>query len=182
MEILRTPLDGCVEIRPPVRADDRGAFVKPFHRETFAANGLPVEWAEVFWSTSRRGVVRGFHFQRPPDDHAKLVFCVHGEVHDVALDLRRGSSSYGRTASVTLSRVAGNGLLIPAGFGHAFQALTDDATLVYLVTSVHSPENDAGVRWDSAGLDWPLPVTGVSPRDAALPRLDTLTTPFGERS
>jgi dTDP-4-dehydrorhamnose 3,5-epimerase len=178
MQLEATEIAGCQIVRPPLHRDQRGAFAKPFARSAFAEAGLATEWHECFWSSSRRGVVRGFHFQRPPVAHEKLVFCVSGAVADVALDLRVGSPTYGRTVSVELRADDGVGLYLPIGLGHAFQALTDDAVLVYLVSSSHAPAEDAGVRWDSVAHAWPLPVVGVSPRDEALPVLDAFASPF----
>ncbi len=178
VETVVTPVSGCVELRPPRRADSRGVFVKPFSREAFAQLGLSVDWHELFWTCSRRGVVRGFHIQLPPHDHAKFVFCVAGTTHNVALDLRRDSPAYGKSAVVALSAKEGNALYMPSGVAHAFQALTDDATLVYLAGSAHAPSHDHGGRWDSAGFEWPLPLTEVSERDAALPLLGEFDSPF----
>lgn len=178
VELDATAIPGCVLVRPPRHEDARGAFAKPFARAAFAEAGLATEWHECFWSSTRRGVVRGFHFQRPPAAHDKLVFCVAGAVADVALDLRLGSPTYGRAASVELRAAEGAALYLPRGLGHAFQALTEDAVLVYLVSSAHAPADDAGVRWDSAAHVWPLPVVGVSDRDAALPPLGAFASPF----
>lgn len=178
MDFRETALAGCIEIRPPVQRDHRGQFAKPFHVAEFTARGLPAHWAEVFWSTSNRGVIRGFHFQLPPHEHAKLVFCVAGVAFDVALDLRSDSPTYGQSANVMLSAAEGNALLIPAGFGHAFQAVADQTTLMYLVSSVHAPTHDSGVRWDSAGVSWPEGNATVSARDASLPRVEEFISPF----
>jgi len=153
-------------------------FAKPFAAPEFAARGLPTRWAECFYSRSGRGVVRGFHAQLPPVAHDKLVACLAGAAFDAVLDLRPASPTYRRTATVTLRVGDGQALLIPAGVAHAFQALAYDTLLLYLTGSPHDAARDAGVRWDSAGVPWPLPVAAVSPRDAALPPLVDFVSPF----
>lgn len=178
MQALPTALPGCLLLQPRVLADERGSFVKPFTREAFKALGLATEFAEQYYSHSKRGVVRGMHFQRPPAEHDKLVYCVHGEVFDVVLDLRVGSPTHGQAASFTLSAQQGNALYIPAGMAHGFCATSELATLVYNVTSGYAPEYDSGVRWDTIGVDWPAASPLVSPRDAAFAALADFDSPF----
>lgn len=177
VEMTETGLPGCLVLQPRVLEDARGRFVKTFHDGAFRALGLEANFVEQYYSHSHRGVVRGMHFQRPPAQHAKLVYCVQGEVFDVVLDLRRGSPTYGQARSVTLSARQGNAIYIPAGFAHGFCA-TSDATLVYNVTSGYAPEHDSGVRWDSIGIDWPAGTPLVSPRDAVFAALADFDSPF----
>lgn len=175
--VTPSALPGCVALQPRVLADARGRFVKTFHAEAFRALGLETAFVEQYYSHSQAGVVRGMHFQRPPAQHAKLVYCTAGEVFDVVLDLRVGSPTYGQAATFTLSAEQGNALYIPAGLAHGFCALVE-ATLVYNVTSVYAPEQDDGVRWDSIGVDWPVAAPLVSPRDALFPALADFASPF----
>jgi dTDP-4-dehydrorhamnose 3,5-epimerase len=177
-ETRETGLQGCLLLQPRVLDDARGRFVKTFHNEAFRALGLETGFVEQYYSHSHRGVVRGMHFQKPPAQHAKLVYCVHGEVFDVVLDLRSGSPTYGETRSFTLSAEQGNALYIPAGMAHGFCATSELATLVYNVTSVYAPEHDDGVRWDSIGVEWPTASPLVSPRDAAFVALADFQSPF----
>lgn len=177
-ELTSAVLAGCFEIRPRVHVDARGSFVKVFHRDLFRAHGLETDFAEEYYSQSRRGVVRGMHFQVPPADHVKVVYCVHGEVFDVLLDLRVGSPSYGKVASFRLSAEQGNYLYIPKGVAHGFCAISETAIMVYKVGTVHDPEHEAGVRWDSIGIEWPVADPIVSERDARLPRLADFKSPF----
>lgn len=178
MELIPTSLSGCLEIRPFYVQDERGAFVKTFHAERFAEAGLPVDWREEFYSSSRKGVIRGMHFQTPPHDHEKLVYCVQGRVLDVVVDLRRLSPTYGRHAAVELHAAKGNGLFIPKGIAHGFLALTDDVLMTYKVTSVHAPAHDAGIHWNSFGLDWGVEDPIVSVRDRAHPPLGEFVSPW----
>jgi len=178
MQATPTALPGCLLLQPRVLQDDRGSFVKPFTAQDFGALGLATQFAEQYYSHSRRGVVRGMHFQRPPAQHAKLVYCVHGAVFDVVLDLRAGSPAYGQAASFTLSAEEGNALYIPAGMAHGFCATSELATLVYNVTSAYAPEHDSGVRWDSIGVDWPVQAPLLSPRDLTFAALADFDSPF----
>jgi dTDP-4-dehydrorhamnose 3,5-epimerase len=178
MELIPTSLPGCVEIRPFFAQDDRGTFVKTFHAERFIEAGLPVDWREEFYSSSRKGVIRGMHFQTPPHDHEKLVYCMQGRVLDVVVDLRRHSPTYGRHVAVELDAAKGHGLMIPKGMAHGFLALTDDVLMAYKVTTVHEPANDAGIHWNSFGLDWGIDQPIVSARDCAHPPLGDFVSPF----
>lgn len=178
MELIPTALEGCFQVSPFFAQDDRGTFVKTFHAERFSALGLPIVWREEYYSNSRKGVIRGMHFQTPPHDHEKLVYCIQGQVLDVVLDLRTGSATRGRHIAVKLDAAHGQGLMIPKGMAHGFLALTEDVLMAYKVTSVYAPENDAGIRWDSFGLNWGVDQPIVSTRDRAHPKLSEYNSPF----
>ena len=180
-ELQAQALPGCFEIQPRVFDDARGRFVKCFHKDAFAELGLHTDFAEEYYSHSRRGVVRGMHFQVPPAEHVKLVYCVQGEVFDVVLDLRVGSPTYGKTATFRLSAVQGNLLYIPKGLAHGFCVTSEVATLIYKVSTVHAPQQDSGVLWSSLDVDWPM--TGAAPavvsvRDAAFLPWSDFKSPF----
>jgi dTDP-4-dehydrorhamnose 3,5-epimerase len=178
MELIPTSLPGCFEVRPFFAHDERGTFVKTFHAERFAAAGMPVDWREEFYSSSRKGVIRGMHFQTPPHDHEKLVYCMQGRVLDVVVDLRRASPKFGRHVAIELDAARGHGLMIPKGMAHGFLALSDDVLMTYKVTTVYAPSNDAGVRWDSFGLDWGVQDPIVSQRDRKHPAFAEFDSPF----
>jgi dTDP-4-dehydrorhamnose 3,5-epimerase len=177
-EISPTPLDGLLTVTPLQRPDPRGRFVKLFHAPSFAAAGLCTDYREQYLTTSHRNVLRGMHFQTPPHDHAKLVYCLSGRVLDVALDLRRGSATFGLAFSAELDGDADQGLYIPRGFAHGFLTLSAEAALHYFVETAHAPDHDTGVRWDSFGFDWPIQAPLISPRDAALPPWERRESPF----
>ena len=177
-EVTPTDLPDLFAVAFKRRADPRGFFVKTFHAEAFAEAGLPTDWRESYYSLSHRNVLRGFHFQVPPADHHKLVFCVEGRVLDVVLDLRRDSPSYGRCASRELDGAAPSGIMIPKGCGHAFLTLSDTALLVYNVSTVYTPAADRGIAWNGAGFDWPIADPLISDRDASFPSLRAFETPF----
>lgn len=178
MEFEELGLPGAWVVRPRVLADARGSFVKTFHLPTFAAHGLRTDWAEEYRSSSRPGVIRGMHFQTPPADHAKLVFCLEGEVLDVVVDLRRGSPTHGEHRSITLDAATGTGLYIPSGCAHGFLSVGDTSTMYYKVTSVHAPDRDAGLAWDSFGFAWPVAEPILSERDRGHPPLAAFASPF----
>lgn len=173
-----TTIAGCYEIQPRILADARGAFVKTFHAEWFAELGLATHWAEQYYSVSQKGVLRGLHFQTPPHDHAKLVYCIAGEVLDVAVDLRKGSPTYGQHVALTLSATQGNMIYLAPGLAHGFYTLSDSATLVYNVTTVYTPSHDSGIRWDSVGIAWPDGEPRISERDQAFSLLADFVSPF----
>ncbi len=153
--------------------DARGVFLEHYRRSVFAAHGIPDEFVQDNLSRSRQGVLRGLHYQRPPRAQGKLVSVLRGEIFDVAVDLRRGSPTWGRWVAVVLSDRAHQALYVPPGFAHGFCVLSTDADVFYKVTQEYAPELDAGIRWDDPDLaiPWPVAVPVVSARDAALPLL-----------
>lgn len=176
--VIKTALPGCMELLPRRLEDERGCFVKVFHRDTFSRLGFAADFPEEYYSTSRRHVIRGLHFQTPPAQHAKLVFCTYGRVLDVAVDLRAGSPSFGQHVALELSATKANMLYLPEGVAHGFCVLSDQATMIYKVSSQYSPENDKGILWSSAGIEWPTTNPILSQRDRSHPRLDEFETPF----
>jgi dTDP-4-dehydrorhamnose 3,5-epimerase len=178
MQIIPTAIAGCYQIIPTILRDERGSFVKVFHEDIFHQHGLAVEYAEEYYSVSHGNVLRGLHFQTPPKEHAKLVYCVQGAVLDAALDLRRGSPSYGRHLTLELSAANGHMLYLPVGLAHGFYTLSEQATMVYKVGSTYSPQHDAGVLWNSAGIAWPTDQPLLSPRDRQFAALADFDSPF----
>lgn len=178
MKLLLTAIAGCYQLVPNVFRDERGAFVKVFHEEVFREHGLRTDFAEEYYSVSRERVLRGLHFQTPPHEHAKLVYCPQGSVLDVAVDLRVGSPSYGQHIGVELSEANANMLYLPAGLAHGFYTTSTQATMVYKVTSVYAPAHDGGILWSSAGIDWPDADPILSERDRQFPALADFASPF----
>lgn len=178
MKVIETAIPGCLILRHPVPRDERGMFAKPFHAPSLESRGLNFHVAECFWSESMAGIVRGMHFQRPPFDHAKIITCQHGRAWDVVVDVRQGSPTYGQSIGIELEAGDGQAVLIPSGCAHGFQALLDATLMLYLVSRAHAPDHDSGIRWDSCGIKWALPVNSVSLRDSALPSLQDFASPF----
>ena len=177
MQVEETGIPGCYLVRPRLIQDARGAFAKTFHSEQFEALGMRTDWREEYFTTSRRGVVRGMHFQLPPAEHAKMVYCVAGEVVDVVVDLRRGSPTQGEHRAFRLAGLD-LGLYIPVGCAHGFASVSDESTMFYKVTSVHAAEQDAGIAWDSFGFEWPVEAPILSDRDRKHPSLSDFRSPF----
>ena len=178
MELKKTLLEGCFEIKPITSIDQRGTFTKTFHRKEFERFGLNSNWKEDYYTYSKKHVIRGMHLQLPPSDHFKLVHCLYGEVLDVLLDLRSSSPSFGKTHSLKLSSKEKNGVYICKGIAHGFLSLTEKSLLTYKVSSAHSPTHDSGVSWNSFGFDWPVKNPIISDRDRTLQELKNFNSPF----
>jgi len=178
MRIVNEPFPGLFVIEGFRHTDARGVFVKAFHAVQFRRMNINFEPREEFFSSSRRNVVRGMHFQLPPHDGEKLVYCSQGKFLDVLIDLRAGSPTYRQVTTVELN--AERPLLIfqPRGIAHGFLAREEGSVMTYLTSAVHHPPADGGVRWDSIGFAWPCTDPLVSARDLALPHLEEFDTPF----
>lgn len=164
MDILKELLPGCFLLKAKRFEDERGCFVKTYNEGLYKTLGIDMNIREEFYSVSRKNVLRGMHFQLPPHEHEKHVYCTHGVVRDVLLDLRTGPT-YGNVASVELSGCNGRILFIPKGIAHGFLALTEEALMLYKTSTVHAPQADYGIQWDSFGFDWGQVDPIVSTRD-----------------
>jgi len=178
MQIENTQIPGCFVISLRKQNDSRGHFVKWFSRHAFDEAGLVNDWAEVYGSVSQRGVIRGLHFQSPPEGHAKLVYCLSGHALDVVLDLRQRSVSFGKHIKIELSGASPLAVYVPLGCAHGFLAQADQTLMFYQVSSGYAPEFENGIRWDSAGIDWPTRAPIISSRDHELPHLANFVSPF----
>ncbi len=178
MKIISTKIPGCFELFPDIHKDLRGVFVKTFHFKTFKKFGLNSSFKEQYYSISVKNVIRGLHFQMPPYEHAKLVYCLKGVVMDVSLDLRVGSPFYKKHISINLDAKKNNMVYIPPGVAHGFCSIKSDSTLVYNTTTVYNPKKDSGVHWDSAGISWPIKKPIISERDLNLINLKNFKSPF----
>ncbi|WP_291005267.1 dTDP-4-dehydrorhamnose 3,5-epimerase [Hoeflea sp.] len=168
---------GPMLVRRMPRVDDRGAFARIFCAEALAEIGWPGPVAQINHSrTVRRGTVRGLHFQLPPHAEAKLVVCIRGAVLDVAVDIRPDSPARYAHAATELSAETATAMYVPEGFAHGFQALSDDVELIYVHSAPYMAEAEAGLRHDDPrlGIAWPLPVTGMSARDASFPLIESV--------
>ena len=178
IQFTATKLAGCFVVQFPAFSDRRGFFVKTLQRSAFEAEGLEADFSEVFYTTSWNDVLRGMHFQIPPSDHAKLVYCTSGSIFDVALDLRVGSPSYGQHEVYELSDRFNNAVYLPRGIAHGFYVRFAPSVVVYHVTSEHNPEDDQGIRWNSFGAPWPVVDPVISDRDAGFPSFADFKSPF----
>jgi dTDP-4-dehydrorhamnose 3,5-epimerase len=163
--------------------DDRGWFSETYNAPKMISLGVTTTFVQDNQSYSKfAGTIRGIHFQSPPHAQAKLVRCIAGRIMDYAVDLRKGSPTFGHYVCAELSAAAGNQLFIPVGFGHAFVTLEDDAVVAYKVSDVYSPECEGGIIWNDPDLsiDWPLGDAGavLSAKDQILPQLSQFDSPF----
>jgi dTDP-4-dehydrorhamnose 3,5-epimerase len=166
MKLIETKLSGCYLIQPKVFRDGRGSFVKTFHNGIFRDYKL------------EKNVLRGLHFQIPPHDHTKLVYCLFGQVIDVVVDLRVGSPTYGKYETFELSQENAYLAYIPPGFAHGFCVTSKKAIMVYNVSTVYVPEHDSGIRWDSVDISWPVASPIISGRDQEFLAFAEFESPF----
>jgi dTDP-4-dehydrorhamnose 3,5-epimerase len=167
-----TPISGAFVIEPEPVEDERGFFARTFCRDEFNRQGLnPCVALCAISFNARRGTLRGMHLQAPPHAEAKLVRCARGAMHDVLLDLRRGSPTFGRWWAVEMTPEAGRLVYVPEGVAHGFQTLEPNTEVSYQMSCAYAPEAATGVRWDDPafGIEWPLEVTSISARDRELP-------------
>jgi dTDP-4-dehydrorhamnose 3,5-epimerase len=168
MNIIKTALSGVLIIEPKLFGDPRGFFLETFQAERYAEAGIPGPFVQDNLSRSSYGVLRGLHLQNP-NAQGKLVTVLRGSVRDVAVDIRRGSPTFGRHVSVELSEDNRRQFWVPRGFAHGFVVLSDSADFLYKCDALYSPKDELIVRWDDPGLgiDWGIPNPIVSARDAA---------------
>jgi dTDP-4-dehydrorhamnose 3,5-epimerase len=172
MRFVETPLAGAFVIEIEPHQDERGLFARTFCRDEFVAVGLPGDFVQASVSHNlRRGTLRGLHYQAAPHEEPKLVRCTRGAIHDVIVDLRRGSTTHCRWFAVELSAENRRALYVPPGFAHGFQTLVDDTEILYQMAVAYVPELARGVRWDDRafGIAWPIAPPFMSARDASYP-------------
>lgn len=172
MEVIKTPIEGVVIIEPKVFNDARGYFYESYNKREFDEKlGRTVDFVQDNQSKSSRGVMRGLHFQRPPYTQAKLVRCVRGRVLDVAVDIRKGSPTYGRHVAVELTEDNNRQFFVPRGFAHGFAVLSEEAVFQYKCDNYYAPQADGGISIEDAslGIDW-----GIAPEEAILSDKDRL--------
>ncbi len=182
-EFVRTEITDVILIKPKIFLDDRGFFLESYKRSDYKKAGIDVEFIQDNHSQSIKGVLRGLHFQKKPYEQGKLVRCIKGAIFDVAVDVRKGSATFGRWVAYELTEENNFMIWIPQGFAHAFLTLSERAEVMYKVSnSEYAPEYDAGVRWDDPdiAIQWPLKKYGIvqpilSPKDASLPYLKKIS-------
>lgn len=182
MEVINTGIEGVVIIEPRIFRDTRGYFFESYSKREFDEKVRPVDFVQDNESCSTRGVIRGLHFQRPPFAQSKLVRCAKGAVLDVAVDIRKGSPTYGRHVSVELTEENHRQLFIPRGFAHGFAVLSDIAVFQYKCDNYYAPQADGGISIadTSLGIDWRIdPATAIlSEKDTRHPLLRDFDSPF----
>jgi len=183
----RLEIPELVVVEAKAFEDHRGFFMENYKKSEFSAFGIPQAFVQDNYSYSLRGVLRGLHYQKHPKAQAKLVMVLRGEMFDVALDIRKGSPTYGQWVGVVLSSKKWQMLYIPVGFAHGFCVLSEDANIIYKVTEDYAPELDRGIVWDDPeiGIRWPIEQPILSLKDARLPPLKEADNDFvyeGRRS
>ena len=182
MKCTKTQIQDLYVIEPSVFEDDRGYFLESFNLEKFQEHIGPIAFVQDNESKSSKGVLRGLHFQKPPFNQAKLVRCIDGKVLDIAVDIRKGSPTYGKHVSIELSGENKKQVFVPKGFAHGFSVLSKTAVITYKVDNKYAPEYDAGIRFDDEALqiDWCLPPAEIqlSEKDKNLPSFKDLDSPF----
>ena len=184
MKLIATRFEGVWIIEPKVFQDRRGWFVESWNRRAFAAAGIDADFVQDNHSQSSRNVLRGLHFQAPPQAQAKLVRCVAGKVWDVVVDIRHGSRTYGQWEGVELDAEAQRMLFVSVGFAHGFCVLSEAAEIQYKCSAYYAPELSLGVRWNdpAIGVAWPVREPLLSEQDCRHPLLADLPAYFGGRA
>jgi dTDP-4-dehydrorhamnose 3,5-epimerase len=175
MIFTATPLAGAYVIELEQLTDERGFFARSYCAQEFAARGLGPELRQCSVSfNARKGTLRGMHQQGPPHEEHKLVRCTSGSIFDVIVDIRASSPTCRRWFATELSAANRRALFVPPGFAHGFLSLTDDTEVYYMISVAHAPESSRGFRWNDPAfaIEWPLPPSVISARDAAYPLLD----------
>jgi dTDP-4-dehydrorhamnose 3,5-epimerase len=172
MKVVETALPGVMILEPKVFGDARGFFYESYNKASFRDTGITAELVQSNVSRSIKGVLRGLHYQWP-NPQGKLVSVLEGEVYDVAVDIRRGSPTFGRSAGAMLTAENHRHFWVPEGFAHGFCVLSDFATFTYQCTALYDPKADAGIRWNDAalGIDWPVSDPLLSDKDKTTPFL-----------
>ena len=182
MEVIKTELEGVVIIEPKIFRDARGYFFESFSQKEFEEKVRKIAFVQDNESMSSYGVMRGLHFQLPPFTQSKLVRCVKGKVLDVAVDIRKGSPTFGKHVSVELSEDNHRQFFVPRGFAHGFAVLSETAVFQYKCDNFYAPQADGGISIleDSLGIDWKLPTDKVilSEKDTKHPLLQDFDSPF----
>ena len=178
MELRETKISGCYELFPRILEDNRGYFVKTFHEDWFKQHQLETHFAEEYFSLSHQGVIRGLHFQVPPHEHTKIVYCVQGNVTDVVLDLRKESPTYGQFETFSLSAERANLVYISPGLAHGFEVLSESALMMYKVSTVYNSDADCGILWNSVSVPWHTKDPIISNRDQSFQVLADFRSPF----
>jgi dTDP-4-dehydrorhamnose 3,5-epimerase len=173
MQCIPTDIPDVIRLQPTVHGDDRGYFMECYRRDLFAAHVGRVDFIQDNESRSGRGVLRGLHYQLPPYAQCKLVRAVVGRILDVAVDIRRGSATFGRHVALELSQDNKSQLFIPRGFAHGFVVLSQEAVVLYKVDAPYAPDHERGIRFDdpALGIDWRNDAARVlvSEKDRQLP-------------
>ena len=182
MEIIKTDIEGVIIIKPQIFKDSRGYFFESFSQREFNEKVTPIQFVQDNESCSSYGVMRGLHFQKPPYSQSKLVRCVKGSVLDVAIDIRKGSPTYGKHVAIELSAENHLQFFIPKGFAHGYAVLSKEAIFQYKCDEFYTPQSEGGIQLmdESLGINWPISADDaiLSDKDKKYPKLSEITSDF----
>ena len=182
MEIIKTDIEGLIIIKPQIFKDSRGYFFESFSQREFNEKVTPIQFVQDNESCSSYGVMRGLHFQKPPYSQSKLVRCVKGSVLDVAVDIRKGSPTYGKHVAIELSAENHLQFFIPKGFAHGYAVLSKEAIFQYKCDEFYTPKSEGGIQLmdESLGINWPISADDaiLSDKDKKYPKLSEITSDF----
>ncbi|MFM8711404.1 MAG: dTDP-4-dehydrorhamnose 3,5-epimerase [Sphingomonadales bacterium] len=182
MPFIPTPLLDLLVFEPQVHSDERGYFFESYNESVFQQAGLDIRWVQDNQSSSQHGVIRGLHFQAPPHAQTKLIRVLAGRILDVAIDIRKGSPTYGQSFCIELSAANKKQLLVPKGFAHGFSVLSEQAEVLYKCDALYHKPSEMGISYADPALaiDWAVPANQalVSDKDKVLPLLSELRSPF----
>lgn len=182
MEIIKTDIEGLIIIKPQIFKDSRGYFFESFSQREFNEKVTTIQFVQDNESCSSYGVMRGLHFQKPPYSQSKLVRCVKGSVLDVAIDIRKGSPTYGKHVAVELSAENHLQFFIPKGFAHGYAVLSKEAIFQYKCDEFYTPQSEGGIQLmdESLGINWPISADDaiLSDKDKKYPKLSEITSDF----
>lgn len=178
MQIIPTEISGCFLIELKLLSDNRGSFTKTYNNTIYNKLGIDIASLEEYYSISNAGVIRGMHFQTPPDDHIKIVHCSSGHVKDIVFDMRKNSETFGKSLGFDLTPIDPFLVVIPKGCAHGFYSYENNSIINYKVSSEYSPQNDKGILWNSIDFNWPTNEPILSIRDNQLPSFLEFETPF----
>lgn len=175
---IKSEIEDCFELMPRIFKDHRGISVKTFNEDLYKEIGITHKFAEDLMVTSHKGVLRGLHFQKPSYEQAKLIWCISGSIFDVAVDIRKNSSTYGQFVYFNIDSRKRNLVYIPAGFAHGYQVMEDNTTVYYKMSSVYSPEHEGGLHYSSLNIPWPIEEKIVSDKDIKMPKFNEFISVF----
>ena len=179
MKIEYTTLKDCFVLTPTIYKDERGTFFETYNKVLFErVTGQKVNFIQDNQSTSNLGTLRGLHYQVGEMAQAKLVRVLEGSILDVVVDIRKESETFGKHFSIILDDVSQQQLFVPRGFAHGFASLENNSCLVYKTDSIHAPQSDGGIRWDSIDFNWPFDSPVISERDSSFPAFEDFKSPF----
>lgn len=181
MKVNRIALTGVLLIQNVVHSDLRGCFIKTYSEVDFSSSKINIDIREIFYSLSKKNVIRGMHFQLPPFEQAKLVSVVKGRINDVLLDLRIDSETFGKHTDIELRENDGNVLYIPPGVAHGFVSREEESVVLYAVDFRYTSDKESGIRYDSFGYDWKVDNPILSIRDLHFKRFDQFESSFRMR-